>query len=102
MGAYHTIPFRQFGNANVISASTTSARAQLARAREQNVVVSNPISGSVCFVNFGNSTNVATNADCAVLPGQSRIFSVPESATHIAVLLDTGTGTIYASCGDGI
>lgn len=100
--AYMTAPFRQFGAAGVISASTTSARAALARAKDQVVVVSNPIDGSVCFVNFGTSTNTATNADAAVLSGQSRIFSVPADATHIAVLLDTGTGTIYASCGDGI
>ena len=102
MASANTEPFRQFGAGNVISASTTSARAALVRAADQNVVVSNPISGSVCFVNFGNSANVAVNTDAPVLSGQTRIFSVPLTATHVAVLLDTGSGTVYVQCGDGI
>lgn len=99
---FMTAPFKQFGNANVISASTTAASATLARAKDQTVVVSNPISGSVCFVKFGAAGVVATNAATAVLPGHSRIFTVLEAETTISVILDTGTGTIYASCGDGI
>ncbi len=98
-----TDPWRQVGAGNVISASTSSARAALARsATQNNVVVTNPTSGSVCFVNFGDSSNVAINTDAPVLPGTYRIFGVPAAATHVAVLLDTGSGTIYVSCGDGI
>jgi hypothetical protein len=99
---YMTAPFRQAGAANVIAANGTSQRAALARAKDQNVVVSNEAT-LTCFVNFGTVTNTASSADAAVLAGQSRIFGVTESATHVAVVLTAaGPGNVYVACGDGI
>lgn len=98
---YSSNPFRQFGANTTISASSTTARGALSRAMDQSVVVSNPISGSVAFVRFGADDVEATAADFPVLPGQQVILEVPASATHAAVILDTGTGNVYFSAGDG-
>jgi hypothetical protein len=98
---FYSAPFRQFGGNEAISASTTTARAALDRAKDQTAVVSNSISGSVAFVRFGDDAVEATAADFPVLPGQQRVLDIPARATHVAVILNTGTGTVYVTIGDG-
>lgn len=98
---FHSIPFRQYGNAAVVAASTSSATAALARSADQSVVVTNPHATSVAFVKFGAGAQTATNADFAVPPQRQAILSIPAEATHVGVLLDAATSNIYVSVGDG-
>lgn len=98
---FMSAPFRQFGAANVIAASTSSATATLARARDQTAVVTNPAANAVVFVKFGAGSQTATSTDTAVSPGTSRVFGLLEADTNVGVLLASSTGTVYVSVGDG-
>jgi hypothetical protein len=102
MNPFMSSPFRQHGAGNAISASTTSASAALARAADQSIVVTNPHATSVAFVAFGaGSAPTALNTHVAVPPQSSLILSVTADITHVAVLLDAATATVYVACGDG-
>ncbi len=95
------LPFRQWGNNTAVSASTSTASGALARTRAQNAVITNPHASSVAFVKFGSSTVEATANDFPVGPGRQSIVQVPDDATHVAVILNASTATIYISVGDG-
>ena len=60
--------------------------------------------GSVTvFVEFGNSTVVATVAgSMPVLPGTVESFQVNAFQTHVAAITASGTATLYATTGLGV
>lgn len=89
-----------------ISASTTSAP----QALTQNTVPGgNPIvdlaiknaTGSVAFVRWGKGTQTATTSDYAILPGTAEVIKMSSAYDNVAVILASGTGSVYLSLGEG-
>ena len=97
----NNFPFRQYGNNTAVSSSTTTANGALARSKDQVAVITNPHATSVAFVKFGTTGVEATANDFPVGPGRQSVVSVPAEATHVAVILNASTATIYISVGDG-
>ncbi len=80
-----------------VSASTTSATGTLA-AQTENIVVSNPSTTSVAFVRFSSTAApTAVTTDFPVVPGSQVLLTKPKDAIYVAVILDTGTATVYFS-----
>jgi len=74
-----------------ISASTTSANAAL----PTDLAICNPTT-AIAFVRTGTSAPTAVTTDNFVGPSSTKVFRIGPKDTHLAVILSTGTGTIYA------
>jgi hypothetical protein len=99
--------FRPVSSAT-IAASTTSARAALP-------ISSDALSGSrsqvrllhvlgdtvLAYIRFGDSTVTATTADLPIGNRFPEIFTIPDGATHVAVILSSGTGNFHVTSGFG-
>jgi len=80
-----------------ISASTVTASGVLPLSPSSFVRVTNG-STSLAYVNGGGSGVTATSANIALAPSRELILSRnPNTDTHVAVLLVTGTGIVSAS-----
>jgi hypothetical protein len=86
-----------------VSASTTSASATMLGGGDE-VLVTNARPDYI-FVRFGGAGNTVTAIssppDAVVPSGQRRIFTVPSTAQTVAVLLNSGTGTVFVERGSG-
>jgi hypothetical protein len=85
-----------------INASTTSQDVTLP-AGGDTVVVDNA-GNDYCFVNFGGAAIVASgspNPSFPVPAGQHRQFACPITVTTAGVIMNSGTGTIFFTRGDG-
>jgi hypothetical protein len=90
--------------ATPISASTTTARGALLPAGSacRFVRVVNNSATSGVYVNAGDVTVTATNANIALAPFESRVFERdPVTDTHVAALLISGTAIISCSLVSG-
>jgi hypothetical protein len=93
-----------------IPATAASARVALSKPAAATAIrVKNIDAANACFINFGNSTVVATVPAGAVPgsmpigPGETAGFSVPENTTHVAAICSgAGTATIYFLPGWGV
>jgi hypothetical protein len=93
-----TQPFRPAGTVT-LAASTSAARATLP-AHGEAVLVSNTAS-STAFIRFGTDNTVtATNADTP-LPAGTRTLLHAGIASTVAVVLASGSGTVYVTRGEG-
>lgn len=79
-----------------ISASTTSASAEIPSIGADYIRVVNPTT-ALCYVATGAGSATATAANIAVGAYSTSIFRLDHSDTHVAVLLSTGTGIITVS-----
>ena len=85
-----------------ITVATTSAADALVGSGQEVRIASNatiPV-----FINFGTSAAAAAVATgTCVMPGTVEVLRRPASATHIATIKDTDSGTqkIYVSTGEG-
>lgn len=83
-----------------IAASSTSARAALPSATGRQLRVHNQAT-VIARVKFGDVTVTAAAGDLS-LPGPStEVFTVPDGATYVAVILASGTGTVNVTSGNG-
>lgn len=85
-----------------IAATTTSQDVTLPTGGD-TIVVDNAGS-DFCFVNFGGAAVVATGSPAPSFPvpaGQHRQFACPGLVTTAAVIMNTGTGTVFFTRGDG-
>jgi hypothetical protein len=99
---YITAPFMPYGTVSLAATSSTGSVA-LSRARNQTVVITAPAGNSgPVFIKFGDSDVEAAATDFPILPGTVQTFHIVEDWTHVAGILASGTGTIYASAGDGV
>lgn len=90
-------------NGCVSAAATTTSQDVTLPSGGDTIVVDNAGS-DFCFVNFGGSAVVATGAPNPSLPvpaGQHRQFACPVTVTTVGVIMNTGTGTIFFTRGDG-
>jgi hypothetical protein len=93
--------FSGTGNNVAVSASTTSASGALPGTVGSQVRILN-VSSAVAFFRTGSSAPTAVTTDAFVGPGLCELFSIPPDVTHVAVILSTGTGTVYFQRGSGI
>jgi hypothetical protein len=99
---FMTAPFTPVGTVSR-SVNTGSQRVALSRAYDQTCIITAPTGNSgPVFIKFGDSTVEAAATDFPILPGTIQTFHVLEQWTHVAAIMASGTGTIYASVGDGI
>lgn len=79
-----------------ISASTTSANVALpTSSNEPYLAICNPTT-AIAFVRTGTSAPTAVTTDNFVGPSSTKVFRINPQDTFLAVILSTGTGTIYA------
>jgi hypothetical protein len=91
-----------------LSGTVASSNVQLGHLMKQNLTqtvrVAAPAGNTgVVFIRFGNDNSVAATVanDIPILPGTVAGFTVGPGETWMAGILATGTGTIYATCGEG-
>ena len=93
-----------FAQAGIVTlaASTTSAGAALAGTGD-TVLVSNP-TAAVAWVALGGGSSPPTaviGIGYPVLSGARRLIASAATATQAAVILTTGTGSVYIETGSG-
>lgn len=99
MASGATQPFRPAGSV-AVAASTTASNAALAGGG-QAVLVYNASTAIAFFRLGGASALTATIADTPVPPGGRMLVDAGPFVTNAAVVLSTGTGTVYFTLGDG-
>ena len=92
-------PFRPAGTAS-LAAGIASSVVTLAGGGD-SLLVTNATS-SVAFIRLGSSANVvATATDMPVLPGSRVLLGINPLITTVAVMLATGSGSLFFTRGDG-
>lgn len=80
-------------------ASTTSANYAIPGTGTQIYCANSTSQG--CFVAVGGVSVLATDT-CIFVPGNdSRVFTIPPTASHVAVLTQTGTTSLFVARGVG-
>ena len=99
MATGSTQPFRPAGTAGA-AASTTAANVALVGGG-QAVLVYNA-SASVAFFRLGGASALSVgSSDTPVPPGSRMLVDAGPFVTNAAVMLSTGSGTVYFTRGDG-
>lgn len=92
-------PFRPTGTVGM-TATTTAANVALTGGGD-TVVVTNA-SAALGFVRFGSDATVsAMSGDLPILAGSRCILAVNSLITHASVILQSGSGPVMFSRGDG-
>lgn len=92
--------FAPTGDNTPIAASVASASGALTGLGNQ-IRIYNSTAG-VAFFRFTKAASTAVLTDSFVAPGATETFSVNQEFQQIAVILSTGTGTVYAQRGFGL
>jgi hypothetical protein len=80
---------------------STIAAATLLPGGGESVLITNPTT-ALAYIKFGSDNSVtATNADMPILPNSRCLLSVNALITYVSLLLSSGSGTLYATRGDG-
>jgi hypothetical protein len=91
--------FRPSGTVSITAGTTTSAVAL--NGGGESVLVTNATS-SLAFVRFGADASViASTSDMPIQPAARVMLAVNPFITYAAILLMTGTGTVFLTRGDG-
>jgi hypothetical protein len=99
MSTGSTQPFRPAGTATV--AASTSAQT-VALVGGGNAVLVYNASGATAFFRLGGATGLtATTADTPVPSGRQMLVGGGPFVSYAAVMLSTGTGSVYFTLGDG-
>lgn len=87
------------------TASTSSGVVALGSLSSQGggtIRIAVPSGGSTVFVEFGTSgTTASTSTSMPVFSGAIEVFQVAPNITHAAVIVASGTQTIYFTPGQG-
>jgi len=99
-----SLSFSSFGNNVAVAASTASAAGSLpgadATRSGESVRVYNATS-SAAFFRSGTGTPTAVATDTFIAPGSTEVFSLAPGVTDVAVILASGSGTVYFQRGGG-
>ena len=105
-------PFLPQGNGVAIAATTTTANIAMPNPTAPAIVVTNPSTTSSLWVNWGATSavtaafpvagNTTGSPGIAVAPGAQVSIGTNGLAAYVAVILATGSGTVYISAGDGV
>lgn len=94
-------PFTPAGTVARAVTSGSSAVALPLKARDQ-VMVTNEGGGSTAFIEFGDSTVVASaGSSTPILSGAAYIFTINPNVTHMAAVTVSGSALVYATIGQG-
>jgi hypothetical protein len=92
-----------------ITSGVVSARVALTKPAAAMVIrVKNIDTTDIAYINFGDSTVVATvpagatPGSMPIGPGETGGFSVPEGTTHVAAICTAGTPIVYFTPGNGV
>ena len=84
----------------------TSAGSSAATALNMKGDVMVSVKGNGVYFRWGQSDSVVSDGTAATqghyLPTGTYRFHIPDEATHIVILQDTGTGYVYLTPGSGI
>jgi hypothetical protein len=95
---------QSFRPSGCVSAFATTNSQNVTLPPGGDTIVVDNAGGDYCFVNFGGSAVVATGAPNPSFPipaGQHRQFACPMTVTTAGVIMNTGTGTVFFTRGDG-
>lgn len=93
--------FTPIGTTKNVSASSTTGNVELPIGGDRSVRVYNSLSERV-YIDFGGSTIEAAVATSLPLgPGAVEYFQLGKSVTHMAAITGAGSGTVYATEGQG-
>lgn len=94
-------PFTPIGSTVNIAATNATQNVQLPAEGDSVKILNN--SPVAAFINFGptNAVTAALATSMPVLPNSDQVFSVPPGVEFAAVILPSGTGTVYFTKGDG-
>jgi hypothetical protein len=93
-----------FKPSGCVSAAATTASQDVTLPTGGDSIVVDNAGSDFCFVNFGGAAVVATGSPSPSFPvpaGQHRVFYCPYSVTTVAVIMNSGTGTVFFTRGDG-
>lgn len=94
-------PFTPVSTA-ILAVTDATGSAALNRSGSNQILIYSPAANDDAFIRFGDSTVEAEVTDIAIGPGFSRIFTIPNGATHVAGIAGaTETATLYFTSGDG-
>jgi len=99
-------PFHPGNPSQTITVGTSSAATALnGSTNNMRLAVELQNAGSaVVFVEFGYSSGVTATvaASYPILPGQSKLVTIPAGTTHVATISGTASQTLYVTVGMGI
>lgn len=102
-GAATSTAFFVYTATNTISGSTTSASATWGAADQGGdcIRVFNSTT-AIAYIKYGKGAQTATSADLPIAPGGVEVIGVSDGVDTVAVLLSTGTGSVYVTKGTGL
>jgi hypothetical protein len=95
---------QSFRPSGCVSAAASTTSQDVALPAGGDTVVVDNAGSDFCFVNFGGSAIVASgspNPSFPVPAGQHRQFACPITVTTAGVIMNSGTGTVFFTRGDG-
>ncbi len=92
------VPFSP-GTTETASASTSSASVTLDGPSAQVRVFNS--TAAVAFIHFSSGAYTATSADTPMAPGAVEVFTKSPAHQICAVILSSGTGSVYFTVGNG-
>lgn len=92
-----------YTSTKTISGSTTSASATFTSADQGGdcLRIFNSTT-AIAFVKYGKGAQTATSADLPIAPGAVEVIGISEGVDTVAVILSTGTGSVYVNKGTGL
>lgn len=99
-----SLSFSSLGNNVAIAASTTSATGALPgfdATRVGSTVRVYNATASAAFFRSGAGAQTAVATDTFIAPGSTEVFSLAPGVTDVAVILASGSGTVYFQRGGG-
>lgn len=101
-------PFNPADNATVTISAGASSQSQAIKKRPTGkfqVRIHNA-AATLCFYRFGDSTVTAANTDVPLPAGAVEVVTVENrdasAETHMAVILASGSGSVYVTTGAGL
>lgn len=98
-------PFSSYGDNVAISASTTSANATLPGSDltryGETLRVYNATAAAAFFRTSTTAGPTAVTTDMFIAPGSTEVFCIGAAVIAVAVILASGTGTVYFQRGGG-
>lgn len=95
---------QSFRPSGCVSATASTTSQDVALPAGGDTVVVDNAGSDFCFVNFGGSAIVASGAPNPSFPvpaGQHRQFACPITVTTAGVIMNSGTGIVFFTRGDG-
>lgn len=94
-------PFSASGPSIALATTNVSADIAISQGVGKQIRIFND-SSALLYWKVGNGPQVVSGIDTFMAPGATEIFSIPMDVSRFAAAVVTGTGNVYAQCGNGI